>query len=99
MGLPDHEARALAQIERQLIDDDPRFAARLSRTRSWSRIPRRVLFASALCLTYAVGLLAVIAGVTLPSVVLIVLGSAITAAFPTAVAVRAWRERTVRFDR
>lgn len=94
MGLPDHEALALAQIERHLIDEDPRFAARLTRTRTWSRIPRRVLFAAALCLTYAAGLLIVIAGVTLPSAVLVALGSIVTAAFPTAVGVRAVRQRS-----
>ena len=99
MGLPDHEARALAQIERQLIDDDPRFVARLNRTRSWLRIPRRVLFALALCLTYAVGLVTVIAGVALPSVVLVAIGAVVTAAFPVVVGVRAWRERSVRLDR
>jgi hypothetical protein len=93
MGLPDHEALALAEIERRLIDDDPRFAARLTRTRTWLRIPRRVLFTAALCLTYAAGLLVIIAGVTLPSAVLIAIGSIVTAAFPTAVGVRAWRQR------
>jgi hypothetical protein len=93
MALQDHEERALAQIERQLADDDPRFVARLARTRSWLRIPRRVLFASALVLTYALGLLIIIAGVTLPSVILVVLGSLVTAAFPVAAGRRAWRER------
>lgn len=93
MGLQDHEERALAQIERHLSDDDPRFVARLTRTRSWFRIPRRVLSAGALVLTYTVGLLTIIAGVTLPSSVLVVIGAAVTAAFPVAVAVRIRRER------
>lgn len=97
MGLTDQEARALAQIERHLNDDDPRFVARLGRARSWLRIPRRVLVAVALCLTYSVGLVTVIAGVTassaLWSVVLVAIGSAITAAIPTVVGVRAWRRR------
>lgn len=93
MELQDHEKRALAQIEQRLIDDDPRFAARLSRPRSWERVPRRVLFAAALCLAYTVGLLTIVAGVSLPSAVLVVLGALVTAAFPTAVAVRAWRRR------
>jgi hypothetical protein len=97
MGLTDQEARALAQIERHLNDDDPRFVARLARARSWLRIPRRVLLAVALCLTYAVGLVTLIAGVTSSSapwsVVLIAIGSAITAAIPTVVGVRAWRRR------
>ncbi|MFI9012306.1 DUF3040 domain-containing protein [Actinosynnema sp. NPDC053489] len=95
MGLPDHEERALAQIERQLLDDDPRFVARLTRGRSRLRVPRRVLFASALVLTYAVGLVTIIAGVNLASAFLVVVGSAVTAAFPTALGVRAWRQRRV----
>jgi hypothetical protein len=99
MGLPDHEERALAQIERQLVDDDPRFAARLARTRSWISIPRRVLYVSALCLVYSVGLVTIIAGATLPSAVLIAIGSIVTAAFPTAVAVRAWRRRGTTLGR
>jgi hypothetical protein len=93
MGLTDHEERALAQIERQLADDDPRFVARLARTRPLSRVPRRVLFGAALCLVYSVGLLTIIAGATLQSAVLIAIGSAVTVAYPVAVAVRAWQER------
>lgn len=93
MGLPDHEERALEQIERQLVDDDPRFAARLTRTRSWRHVSRRVLYGSALSLTYLVGLLTIIAGTTLPSAFLIVIGALITATFPVVVAVRAWRWR------
>ncbi|MEU4445952.1 DUF3040 domain-containing protein [Actinosynnema sp. NPDC050801] len=93
MALQDHEERALAEIEQQLADDDPRFVARLGRKRSWIRTSRRVAHAAALVSTYLVGLLVVIAGVTLPSVVLIVLGAAVTAAFPVLTATRAWRGR------
>lgn len=93
VGLQDHEKRALAQIERQLADDDPRFVARLNRRRSRIRIPQRVLFTAALLTTYLVGLLTIITGVTLSSTFLIVLGALVTAAFPTAVATRAWRDQ------
>ncbi|GAB2960388.1 DUF3040 domain-containing protein [Saccharothrix stipae] len=93
MALQDHEERALAEIEQQLADDDPRFVARLGRKRSWIRTSRRVAYAAALVSTYLTGLLVVIAGVTLPSVILIVLGSAVTAVFPVLTAARAWRAR------
>ncbi|KOX28180.1 hypothetical protein ADK67_12125 [Saccharothrix sp. NRRL B-16348] len=91
MGLQDREERALAEIEQRLAEDDPRFAARLDHTRSWHRIPRPVLLGAALVATYVVGLLAVIAGVTLSSVPLIALGAVVITAFPAAVAARAWR--------
>ncbi|QQQ74019.1 DUF3040 domain-containing protein [Saccharothrix sp. 6-C] len=98
MALRDDEKRALAQIQRQLADDDPRFVARLSRKGSLFRIPRRVLFTAALLTTYAVGLLAIVIGVTLPSALLVIVGALVTAGFPTAVAVRAWRGRRFRED-
>ncbi|WP_153278094.1 hypothetical protein [Saccharothrix syringae] len=52
-----------------------------------------MLLALALLATYVLGLLALIAGVTASSVTLIVLGALVTAAFPIAVATRAWRDR------
>ncbi len=37
MPLSDHEKRMFAEIERQLVEDDPRFVARTRRTlRAWS---------------------------------------------------------------
>ncbi|XVS61588.1 DUF3040 domain-containing protein [Actinosynnema sp. CA-299493] len=98
MALRDDEKRALAQIQRQLADDDPRFVARLSRKRSLFRIPQRVLFTAALLTTYVVGLLAIITGVALSSAFLVVAGALVTAGFPTAVAVRAWRGRRFRAE-
>ncbi|NUT47277.1 MAG: DUF3040 domain-containing protein [Saccharothrix sp.] len=94
MGLREHEERALAQIQQQLADDDPRFAARLTRARLKMRIPRRVLFAAALLGTYLLGLTTIVLGVALASVFLVVVGSAVTAAFPVVVAARAWRGRS-----
>jgi len=93
MGLREHEERALAQIQKHLANDDPRFTSRFTRTQPVLRIPKPVLFGIALLSTYALGLLGIVAGVILSSAFLTVLGAAITAAFPTVVAARAWRER------
>ena len=40
MPLSEHEERILAEIERQLAAEDPRFVARARRGRSWSRTLR-----------------------------------------------------------
>ncbi|QFZ21141.1 DUF3040 domain-containing protein [Saccharothrix syringae] len=93
MGLSDHEQRALAEIERQLAADDPRFAARLARARSAVRVPKPVRSAVVLLAAYSLGLVTIIAGVTLASPALITLGAVITAALPVRVAVRAWRQQ------
>lgn len=45
MPLSEHEERILAEIERQLVDEDPRFVARARRTRD--RRPRRLTWAVA----------------------------------------------------
>lgn len=44
MPLSEHEERILAEIERQLVDEDPRFVARARRTRR-PRGPRRLVWA------------------------------------------------------
>ena len=44
MPLSEHEERILAEIERQLADEDPRFVARARRTRA-RRGPRRLTWA------------------------------------------------------
>lgn len=46
MPLSEHEERILAEIERQLVDEDPRFVARARRTRV-RRGPRRLTWALA----------------------------------------------------
>ncbi|WP_367127688.1 DUF3040 domain-containing protein [Saccharothrix sp. HUAS TT1] len=93
MGLREHEQRALAQIQQQLADDDPRFAARLTRGRAVLRVPRRVLLGAVLVGTYVLGLLGIVVGTALSSPLLIALGAVVTAALPVRVAARAWRER------
>jgi len=41
MPLSEHEKRMFAEIERQLVEDDPRFVARTRRTlRAWSPVVR-----------------------------------------------------------
>lgn len=93
MALRDEEIRALAQIQRQLAVEDPRFVARLRRRRSLIRVPKRVLLAAALLVTYSVGLLGIIIGVTLSSAFFTAVGALVTAGFPVVVARRAWRSR------
>lgn len=53
MPLSEHEERILAEIERQLADDDPRFVARARRARRGRRLPRLPLAA----VMFVVGLL------------------------------------------
>lgn len=53
MPLSEHEERILAEIERQLADEDPRFVARARRTRA-GRGPRRLTWA---VVGFVVGLL------------------------------------------
>ncbi len=49
MPLSEHEERILAEIERQLAEDDPRFVARARRRRGWSpKFRRRLAFVLAL---------------------------------------------------
>lgn len=94
MGLQDREERELAEIEQHLAEEDPRFGDRLSRpSSSIRRLSARTLLVVGLPVSYLVGLLIIIGGVSLPSVGLIVLGTVITASFPVALTVRAWLDR------
>ncbi|WP_439658641.1 DUF3040 domain-containing protein [Lentzea sp. HUAS TT2] len=90
MRLPDREQQELDEIERRLAEDDPKLAAKLNRPAP--RVPRRTLVLAGLLLTYAVGLIVVVAGVTLSSVVLIALGACVVLGVFAWFAVRAWRE-------
>lgn len=56
MPLSEHEERILAEIERQLAADDPRFVARTRRRSGWSRSVR-VRIAMALAVLGVVSLL------------------------------------------
>ncbi len=94
MELPEDEKRELKAIEEHLAEEDPAFAARLTRKPPpHLRLSRRALFVVLLLLTYSAGLTLVIGGVSLSSVALVVLGIAVTAIFPVLIAVRAWRGR------
>ncbi|MFJ5987069.1 DUF3040 domain-containing protein [Lentzea sp. NPDC092896] len=89
MRLPDREQQELDEIERRLAEDDPKLAAKL--TRPAPRVPRRTLVVAGLLLTYAAGLIVVMAGVTLSSVVLIALGACVVLGVFAWFAVRVWR--------
>lgn len=99
MELPEDEKRALKAIEERLAEEDPAFAARLTRRPPpHYRLPSRMLFIILLLLTYTAGLTLLIGGVTLASVALIVLGTVVTAVFPVLVTFRAWRRMRRRSD-
>jgi uncharacterized RDD family membrane protein YckC len=89
MRLPDREQQELDEIERRLAEDDPKLAAKL--TRPAPRVPRRTLVVAGMLLTYAAGLIVVMAGVTLSSVVVIVLGACVVLGVFAWFAVRVWR--------
>jgi hypothetical protein len=94
VGLPEDEQRELDDIEQHLAEDDPTFAAKLAKTPPPHRLlPPRVLRLIGLLLIYAIGLLVVITGVSLSSIVLTALGAAVTAFGPVAIVVQAWRTR------
>jgi len=90
MRLPDREQQELDEIERRLAEDDPKLAAKL--TRPAPRVPRRTLVVAGMLLTYAAGLIVVMAGVTLSSVVVIALGACVVLGVFAWFAVRVWRE-------
>lgn len=94
MGLPEDEQRELDAIEQRLAEDDPEFAAKLVKTPPpHHRLPPRVLKLIGLLLIYVVGLVVVITGVSLSSIVLIALGAAVTAFGPVVIVVQTWRTR------
>ena len=71
MPLSEHEQRLLEQIERALVDDDPKFASTV-RTGDRRQKARRKLQLGALLVLLGLG--GLIGGVAVPSVVLGVLG-------------------------
>lgn len=88
MRLPDREQQELDEIERRLAEDDPKLAAKL--TRPAPRVPRRTLLVVAVVMLYVLGLMVLIAGVTLSSVVLIALGACVMLGAFAWFAVRSW---------
>lgn len=93
MELPDREQQELREIERRLVEDDPKLAAKLNRAAPRVLVPRRILVVVGMLAIYTAGLVAVIAEVTLSSVVLIVLGVCVILGVFTWFGVRAWRNR------
>ncbi len=71
MPLSEHEQRLLEQIERALVDDDPKFASSVRTGDRRLRARRKLQLGS---LLVVVGLAALIGGAALPSVPLGVLG-------------------------
>lgn len=92
MELPEDEQRQLKQIEEQLAEEDPAFAARLTRKPpAHQRLSRKALFVVLLLLSYVVGLTLLVGGVALESVALTVLGVGVTVTYPVLVTVRGLR--------
>lgn len=69
--LSEHEQRLLEQIERALVDDDPKFASTVRTVDRRSRARRRIQYGAGLVL---VGLAVLILGPVIHSVILGVLG-------------------------
>ncbi|MTD55226.1 DUF3040 domain-containing protein [Amycolatopsis pithecellobii] len=92
MALHGEEQRRLSEIERQLAEENPRLAQRLSELRPM-RIPG-VVFAivGALCSIVA-GLFIMVAGAQSRNTFLIVFGAVLTVAVPTAILWRTWLYR------
>lgn len=92
MDLPEDEQRQLKQIEERLAEEDPAFAARLTRKPPpHHRLSQRALFVVLLLLTYVAGLTLLVGGVALESDVLIVVGVMVTAIYPVLVTVKGVR--------
>lgn len=94
MELRDHERRKLADIERHLAHEDPHLATLLTETPTDHARPqttRRALLT--LVGMDLLGLTTIVAGVETSLIPLIVLGAAVTAAFPVIAFVQLWRRR------
>jgi hypothetical protein len=92
MALHDEEQRQLAEIERRLVEDDPRLARRLATLRPMQSLALVAsiagLLASVVC-----GLTAMVFGVLLSSPVLIIVGTLLAVFLPTAIGWRLWLRR------
>lgn len=67
MPLSNYEQRVLAQIEAQLCDEDPKFAAALARSRRHSPCLARKVRAAAF---FATGVVVMLGGLMLPSLMI-----------------------------
>ncbi|SDN00886.1 Protein of unknown function [Lentzea albidocapillata subsp. violacea] len=93
MELPDREKQALHDIERRLMEEDPKLAAKLNRAAPRVHVSRGIQVVIGMLAVYVAGLIAVMVGVTLSSVVLIVLGGCVIVGMFAVFAVRVWRRR------
>ncbi len=75
MPLSEHEQRLLEQIERALVDDDPKFASTVRTSDRRQKARRKVQLGAVLVV---IGLAVMVGGVALPSVLVGVLGSLIS---------------------
>jgi hypothetical protein len=87
----DYEERKLAEIEKQLIAEDPKLAAKLSTPDL--RVHRVATFLAAMLGTYVAGLVIAVAGMSFSSAILTVAGTLIAVSFPVRFGWRAWRQR------
>jgi hypothetical protein len=92
----DDDKRKLAEIEQQLVEEDPKLAAKLTAGKSAASPTAR--FIARMFATYLAGLMIVVGGLAISSDILIVLGVAITTTFPIEVAYRSWRDRSSRSE-
>ena len=81
MPLSEHEERILAEIERQLEHDDPRFVSRARRTRRPGG-PRRLWVAAALFVVGFVSLLGLVAHIAFGAVGFALMFTAVVVAVP-----------------
>ncbi|MFD5825936.1 DUF3040 domain-containing protein [Lentzea sp. NPDC060358] len=93
MALADHEKRELDEIEQRLFDDDPKFAAKLTKPSVLVFLSRKTLLVLGVIAVYLGALLAVVAGVTWSSVALVVLGALLGTGVFAGLIVLAWRGR------
>lgn len=89
MALHGEEQRRLSEIERQLAEENPRLAQRLSELRPM-RISGVVLAVLGVLCAPAVGLLVLTAAAQAHSPFLMVLGTVLAAVVPTAIIWRTW---------
>nr|ANY57996.1 hypothetical protein [uncultured bacterium] len=97
MALADREKRELEEIEQRLFEEDPEFAAKLTKPSVFVLLSRGTLLLAGAVAAFLCGLLVVIAGVTWSSVPVVVLGAVVCAGVFTGLVVRVWRgQRTPR---
>ncbi len=82
MPLSEHEERILAEIERQLAEEDPRFVARARRVRGWSRT-LRVRLAAVMAVLGLAGVFSLVFSIVFAAIGMVLLFGAIVLAATT----------------